>query len=122
MFLVCSPGKSQLETRENDFFLRSGGRVDWRTSGKGGGGGCSFSMALNVAEASVKLFARTGMCTIGLAGAVLGRGSRSSSDVFKSGIGSAIVSKFITENESLTFRYGVNAISPTTQVDTSPLF
>jgi hypothetical protein len=93
MFLLCSPGKSQLETRENDFFLRSGGRVDWRTSGKGGGGGSSFSIALNVAEASVKLFARTGMCTVGFAGAVVGRGSRSGFDVFKSGIGSTIVSK-----------------------------
>jgi hypothetical protein len=93
MFLVCSPGNSQLETRENDFFLRSGGRVDWRTSGKGGGGGCSFSVALNVAEASVKLFARTGMCTVDLVGAVLGRGRCSSSDAFKSGIVSTTVRK-----------------------------
>ncbi len=92
MFLVCSP-KSQLDTRENDFFFRNIGRVDWRTSGKGGGGSFSFSLALNVAEASVKLFARTGMCTVGLLGAVLGRGRCSRSDVFKSGIGSVNVSK-----------------------------
>lgn len=32
-------GKSQFETREKDFFFRSGGGGDWRTSGSGGGGG-----------------------------------------------------------------------------------
>ena len=88
----CS-GNSQEETREKDFFLRNGGRDCWRTSGRGGGSGSSSSRALKVADASEKLFARTGMWTVGLAGAVLGRVRRSSSDDLRSGMGSVIVSQ-----------------------------
>lgn len=90
MLRPCS-GKSQEETREKDFFLRRVGRDCWRTSGRGGGGVSSSSRALNVADASEKLFARTGMWTVGLAGAVRGRARRSSSDVLRSGMGSGTV-------------------------------
>lgn len=36
--LCCDPGKSQLDTREKDFFFLRGGRS---TKGRGGGGGIS---------------------------------------------------------------------------------
>jgi uncharacterized protein YgiB involved in biofilm formation len=79
-------------------------------------------MALNVAVASVKLFARTGMWTVGLAGAVLGRAMRSSSDVLRSGMGSANVSQTLSRVTRQTFRYGVgDAVGSATQVDASPL-
>lgn len=69
MFLVCSPpsvpipgvGKSQFETRLNDFFFLSGGtgRVEVRTSGRGGGGG--YDSCSKADEASSKDLARTGI-------------------------------------------------------------
>jgi hypothetical protein len=71
--------------------LRRAGRV-WRTRGRGGGGDLG-SVALNVADASVKLFARRGIWTVGLGGAVMGRGKRSTSDVLRSGIGAVVVSE-----------------------------
>lgn len=80
--------ESQLETREKDFFFRSGGCGVWRMSGRGGGGRSSRSGDLGggegkeiedddekVAEASVKDFSRLGMCTAFFGGAVFGRWS-----------------------------------------------
>ena len=58
---------NQFETRENDFFLRRGGRVGVRRMRGRGGGGRGWSCAgsggagvLNAAEASENDFARTG--------------------------------------------------------------
>lgn len=93
MFRECS-GKSQLETREKDFFFRRGGRGAWRTRGRGGGSGsswlsegletglgklegeedCEVGGVVKAAEASVKDFRRVGMWTV-FEGAVLGRWS-----------------------------------------------
>jgi len=81
MFLACSAGgleegKSQLETREKDFFFLRGGCGDWRTRGRGGGGGRERSGRdggrdeiedeegddmVNAAEASVNGVRRAGM-------------------------------------------------------------
>ena len=98
IFLACSEegleeGKSQFETREKDFFFRKGGCEDWRTRGRGGGGGRERSGrdgrrevreeeeegeegegVVNAAEASVKGVRRAGMWTV-FDGAVLGRWS-----------------------------------------------
>jgi len=69
-------GNSQFETREKDFFFRSGG---WeRTIGRGGGGRSSVLVVgmvwglLNAADASLKDLWRVGMCTA-FEGAVFGR-------------------------------------------------
>lgn len=86
VFLECGfevdDGNSQLETLENDFFLRSGGRREesgaLRIRGSGGGGrgwswaGTGAAGVVNAAEASEKDFARTGMLN-GFDGAVLWR-------------------------------------------------
>lgn len=89
---LCSDGNSQPETLPlKDFFFRSGGWGDWRTRGRGGGGGRAVTCSgrdggreetteedgegvVNAAEASVKGVRREGMCTVFEGpGAVLGR-------------------------------------------------
>jgi len=80
-------GNSQLETREKDFFFRSGGRG--RMSGSGGGGGKGAMVREKADETSLKDFVRRAVCTIG-DGAVFGRPvmeRSSSSEDLRSGIG-----------------------------------
>lgn len=91
--MPVAPGNNQFDTREKDFFLRSGGfEGACKTSGRGGESTCGriggAVFTLNAADASVNDLARNGMWTVGRDGAVLGRWLPSSSEVKTSGSGS----------------------------------